>query len=143
MWAARVAKIGYRWKVGNGTKVRFWEDMWIGTSSLAIQYWELYCLINEHNKTIADLWDGENRKCALRRCVDRRLFDLWEEVLAIAASLELSSDEDEPVWQYSSAGVYSSQSLCAIINFRGVTPVYVPAVWKVPPEFIFLMVAVI
>jgi hypothetical protein len=46
MWVANVAKLGYRWKVGNGSKVRFWEDMWIGTSSLAIQYWDLYCLIN-------------------------------------------------------------------------------------------------
>jgi hypothetical protein len=48
LWAARVAKLGYRWKVGRGDKVRFWKDLWIGTSSLAIQYWELYCLVNEH-----------------------------------------------------------------------------------------------
>jgi hypothetical protein len=97
MWAARVAKLGYRWKVDNGSKVRFWEDLWIGTSSLAIQYWELYCLINEHNKTIAELWDGENLMCTFRRCVDRRLFDLWEEVLSITTSLELTTEEDELV----------------------------------------------
>jgi hypothetical protein len=38
MWAASVVKMGYRWKVRDGSKVRFWEDMWIGSSSLAIQY---------------------------------------------------------------------------------------------------------
>jgi hypothetical protein len=26
MLAARAAKIGYQWKVGNGRKIKFWED---------------------------------------------------------------------------------------------------------------------
>jgi hypothetical protein len=110
--------------------------VWIGTSSLAIQYWKLYCLINEHNRTIAKLWDGENLMCTFRRCVDRRIFDLSEEALSIAASLELTTEEYEPVWQYNSSGLYSSQSLYAIIIFRGVTIIYVSAVWKlmVPPR---------
>jgi len=40
------------------------------------------------------------------------------------------------VWQYESNGIYSTQSLYAVINFRGVQPVFVPAVWniKVPPK---------
>jgi hypothetical protein len=36
------------------------------------------------------------------------------------------------VCHYQSSSVYSSQSLYAIINFRGVTPVFVPAVWSLP-----------
>jgi hypothetical protein len=67
--------------------------------------------------------------------VDIRLFNLWEDVLGLASSLEISSEEDEPMWQYNSSGVYSSQSLYRVINFRGVLPVYIPAVWKLmlPP----------
>ena len=42
MIAAAVAKMGYRWHIGNGKKCKFWEDNWLGTSSLAIQYWEIY-----------------------------------------------------------------------------------------------------
>lgn len=45
------------------------------------------------------------------------------------------------VWQYESSGQYSSSSLYAIINFRGVTLVFLPAVWKlvIPPRIhIFL-----
>jgi hypothetical protein len=45
--AARVAKMWYRWKVGNGKKVRFWKDVWLGSSNLAIQYWEIYSTVNE------------------------------------------------------------------------------------------------
>jgi len=47
MWAAQAAKMGYRWKVGNGRKLRLWEDNWLGSSSLAIQFWPLYRIFNE------------------------------------------------------------------------------------------------
>jgi hypothetical protein len=50
-----VTKLGYRWRVGKGNNVRFWEDLWVGNSSLAILYWKLYCIVNEQNKSIADL----------------------------------------------------------------------------------------
>jgi hypothetical protein len=26
LWAERAAKMGFRWKVGNGRKIKFWED---------------------------------------------------------------------------------------------------------------------
>jgi hypothetical protein len=35
LWVARAAKFGFRWKLGNGANVRFWEDVWLGNSSLA------------------------------------------------------------------------------------------------------------
>lgn len=55
MWAAKAAKMGYRWKIGDGRKIKFWEDNWLGSSSLEIQFWPLYVVVNEKNKTIADL----------------------------------------------------------------------------------------
>src|SRR6185312_11185234 len=38
MWAAKAAKLGFRWKIGDGKKVKFWEDNWLGNSSLAIHF---------------------------------------------------------------------------------------------------------
>jgi hypothetical protein len=74
MWSIQASKMGYIWKIGNGRKVCFGEDNWLGSSSLAIQYWELHRIVNEKSKTIAKLWDGVNLKCTLRRLVDGRLF---------------------------------------------------------------------
>ena len=70
------AKMGYRWHIGNGKKCKFWEDNWLGTSSLAIQYCKIYVLINEKDATVASLWDGIDLKCIFRRCVDGRLYNL-------------------------------------------------------------------
>jgi hypothetical protein len=47
MWVAQAAKMGYRWHVGDGKSVRFWEDQWFGSCSFAIQYWDLYVIVNE------------------------------------------------------------------------------------------------
>ena len=66
LWAAKAAKMGYQWKVGNGRKTKFWEDHWFGSCSLSIQFWELYSIANEHNKTIAKVWDGTNLKISFR-----------------------------------------------------------------------------
>jgi hypothetical protein len=60
--------------------VKFWEDNWLGSSNLAIQFWEIYVFVNEKSKTLHELWDGMNLKCALRRCVDERLMNMWLEV---------------------------------------------------------------
>jgi hypothetical protein len=61
---------------------------------------------------------------------------MWDEVISIASTLVLSNEEDELIWQHTSSGLYSSQSLYSIINFRGITPVYLPTVWDlvVPPR---------
>lgn len=59
--------MGYKWKVGNGRLVRFWEDIWHGNAPLATQFWDLYFLVQEKNKTITELWDGDDLKCTFRR----------------------------------------------------------------------------
>jgi hypothetical protein len=78
--------MGFIWKVGNGCNVRFWEDVWLEFSSLVIQYWENYSIVNEQNKTISEIWDGTNLKCTFMRCIDARLYNLWEELVSIASS---------------------------------------------------------
>jgi hypothetical protein len=52
--------------------------------------------MNKH-KYVVDLWDGVDLKCTFRRCVDVRLFNMWEEVVNIASTVIFSADEDEPI----------------------------------------------
>lgn len=91
-------------------------------------------IVNEKNKTVKELWDGQNLKCTFTRIVDDALMLQWEEVFQLASTIRFTESDDEIIWSFSSNGVYS-QSLYRIINFMGVTPVHVPAVWalKIPP----------
>jgi hypothetical protein len=47
MWVVQAAKMGYKWEIGNVKRIQFWEDNWVGNSSLATQYWNLYKFVNE------------------------------------------------------------------------------------------------
>lgn len=60
---------------------------WLGTSSLAIEFWELYVIVQEKSKTAYDLWDGTSLKCTFRRYVADRLMNMWLEVVQIASTL--------------------------------------------------------
>jgi len=44
LWAIKAAKMGIRWTIGNGHKIRFWKDIWFINSSLATQFWPLYII---------------------------------------------------------------------------------------------------
>jgi hypothetical protein len=54
--------------------------------------------------SVAELWDGESLKCTFHRCVDRRLFLMWEELVSLVSTIEFSEEEDTLVWQYQSSG---------------------------------------
>jgi hypothetical protein len=60
----------------------------------------------------------------------------WREILVIANSISYTDEDDRLIWKYEINGIYSSKSLYAIVNFRGVQPIYLPAVWKlkIPPR---------
>jgi len=106
-----------------------------------VQYWPLYVINNEKGITIERAWDGVNLKLTFRRAIPERLMLLWEELLQIASTIEFSDNDDDIIWQYDSKGKYSVKSLYSVVSFRGVTPVHVPAVWKliIPPRIhIFL-----
>ena len=124
LWAKQAAQVGFRWSVGDGRRIRFWEDHWFGNSSLAIQFWPLYVLINEQGKTIAEAWDGETLKFSFRRTVSPLLMEMWSDILSIAEDISFSNEPDSVVWKFTSNGVYSVQSLYAVVSFRGVKPVY-------------------
>jgi hypothetical protein len=74
--------------------------------------------VNEHNKFVAELWNGVNLKCTFCICVERRLFDMWEELVNLVTTVEMSEEEDALIWQFQSNVVYSFRSLYSVINFR-------------------------
>lgn len=49
-----------------------WEDIWFVNAPLPTQFWGLYILVNEKNKTIADIWDGQTLKCIFKRISQMR-----------------------------------------------------------------------
>jgi hypothetical protein len=95
MWAAQAAKMGYKWHVGDGKSVRFWEDQWFGSCSLAMQYWDIYSIVNEKGCTIREAWDGENLNFTFRRTINMRGVRLWQELLQIVSDIAFTEEPDQ------------------------------------------------
>jgi hypothetical protein len=64
------------------------------------------------------------------------MMQTWCELVAIVEQMNLRDEPDCVVWVWNRSGAYSAHSFYAIINYRGVKPVYIPAIWKigVPPK---------
>jgi hypothetical protein len=46
-----------RFVLGNGTKIRFWDDVWCGDSPLRVAFPGLYDIAREKHAFVADLLD--------------------------------------------------------------------------------------
>jgi hypothetical protein len=127
--------------VGDGTKIKFWEDTWFGNSPLSVQFWDIYCVCYEPLATVSEVWDGSTLKLTFRRIFSDYLMEQWLELEQVASSISFSDDYDSLIWTYNTSGQYSTSSCYSIISFRGVTPVYIPAIWSLvilPRVHIFL-----
>jgi hypothetical protein len=109
----QVAHMGIKWVIGNGRKIKVWKDHWIGNTSLDIAYRPLYVI---QTKIV---WDGENLMLTLRRSMSSSTMNLWWELLSLMA---LSKEEDQILWNFTSSGKYTVQSLYDVINRRGGSP---------------------
>jgi hypothetical protein len=49
---------------------------------------------------------------------------MWYDLLAIMKDVTLGEDEDHIMWCFSSNGKYSVQTLYAVINHRGIVPMF-------------------
>jgi hypothetical protein len=105
MWASMAVAVGYRWRIGNGRSIKFWEDIWFGNSHLAVQFWDIYFVSNQQSQTVRDLWDGQQIRGTFRRTFTDEMMVQWQELLVIASTINFSEDEDQPIWQYETNGI--------------------------------------
>lgn len=71
--------------VGHGKNIRFWEDLWFGSSPLAMQYWELYCICRDQQ-----IWDDQTHKLSFRRNFDDNTMNAWLELTEIAKGISFT-----------------------------------------------------
>jgi hypothetical protein len=117
MWASRAVAVGYRWKIGNGKSIKFWEDIWFGNSPLAVQFWDIYFVSNQQTQIVSDIWDGQQIRGTFRRTFSEEMMIQWQELLVIANTISFSEDKDQLIWQYETNGVYSSSSMYSLVKF--------------------------
>jgi hypothetical protein len=116
----------WKWK-----KDKILERSVAGDFSLTIQFWEIYMIVNERSISLRDAWDGFNLRFTFTMTIDSRLMNTWLELKQIVSLVDLVEEDDNIIWQYNFSGRFSVQSLYAVVNDRGVKPVYTPVMWNI------------
>jgi hypothetical protein len=90
---------------------------------------------------VAEVCVNEEIRLTFRRVFSADMMNRWEDLKSVVEQVVLNDDFDALVCGYESSGIYSSKSCYAIISYRGVTPVFIPSIWKVgvPPRIHLFM----
>ncbi|RVW26139.1 putative mitochondrial protein [Vitis vinifera] len=90
-------------KVGKGTKIRFWKDPWCGDVELARRFPQLFNVAAQRSATVGDIWDQNSGQGGWNLRFFRGFND-WElnmvdELLQILRSQRITLEEDLALWK--------------------------------------------
>jgi hypothetical protein len=96
-----------------------------------VQFWNLYSICNEKSKKLSEVWiDGELR-LTFRRTFSSEMMLVWHDLCAIVEDIRFGNEPDTLIWCYTKTGTYTTQSFYVIINYKGITPLYILVVWSI------------
>jgi hypothetical protein len=70
-----------KFSIGDGLKIRFWEDRWLGITTLREQYPPLYNIIHHKGDTIAKVMETSPPNVTFRRDLSRQRLIDWNVLL--------------------------------------------------------------
>jgi hypothetical protein len=107
-------------RIGNGNSTRFWKEVWLGELSLESRFLRLFGISTQQEALVGDMggWEGEVWEW---RLAWRRNFFVWEEalyddLLELLASFNMSRDDDTWVWKPGMQGVFSVKSTYVFLD---------------------------
>ncbi|RVX00219.1 putative ribonuclease H protein [Vitis vinifera] len=97
-------------KVGKGTKVRFWTDHWCGNAALSQTFPLLFELAAHRNATVNEVWDPSFGQGSWNISFSRDFND-WEvdlvgNLLYMLRDYKISSEEDSVLWKGGGCGIF-------------------------------------
>ena len=117
--------------VGNGKRIRFWEDLWWGNQTLCSQFADLYRVISVKNLTVSNVlgnslplsWNFNFR----RNLMDSEI-DLLQRLMSSLNSVLFSpSSSDSRAWSLSSSGLFSVKSFFLALSKVSNPILFLPA----------------
>lgn len=90
-WSSSLNELGYKWLLGNGKNILFWEDRWLEESLLADKFPRLYSLSRwkfYNVEIFLKLWKIDNAS-RWTRSLRSRESDQEEEVVDLVLRIEL------------------------------------------------------
>jgi hypothetical protein len=133
--------------VGNGARIRFWEDCWIDPTPLCLRFPRLYRLCFSQSALIQNRWERSSQYSGwgfdFRRNLNDREIEELSSLLSLLDDVSLNmGGEDRRAWSMDSKGIFSCKSFFEWLVNDESHPLFEHAnvVWKskVPNKIKFL-----
>ncbi|RVW26033.1 putative ribonuclease H protein [Vitis vinifera] len=127
-----------KFKVGKGTRIKFWSDQWCGNERLSHAFPQLYEMAVNKNATVNEMWDHSSGpggwNLRFHRDFNDWELDLIRGLLIMLRDFKPSSEEDGVLWKgggHGKYGVKDAYNRLVVINacdflYRGVWVNMVP-----------------
>ena len=134
-----------QFKVGKGTKIKFWTDHWCGNAALSQIFPQLFALAVHRNATVNELWDPSFGQggWSLRFFRD---FNAWEldligDLLNMLRDFRISSEGDSVFWKVGGSGIFGVKDAYNLLVAPNDFAFLKKCIWvdKVPTKAVFLL----
>lgn len=100
----QIGEINCSYKMGNGQSIRFWNDVWHGTCSLACAYFHLYQLCTNPNVSLQKVLRAQGHNIDFKRSLHGVLLSEWQELIKIITLQKRQNTTDCSSWNWESKG---------------------------------------
>jgi hypothetical protein len=101
---------GY-FKVGDGTSVRFWEDIWLGDIPLSLRYPSLYNIVQHKNVLVSTVLAQTPLNITFRRSLNDHKYNEWLHLCQRLIVVDLNTEPDKFGWKLTETGLFTVKSM--------------------------------
>jgi hypothetical protein len=123
-------KLGARYSLGNGEKIQFWTDWWVGDGPLAQRFSRLFQISAEPNASVSQLWRNGAWNIHFRRSFGPSERENWVTLLGELSAFLPSAGQDSVSWALEPSGRFSTKSLYQKL-IQGATVAHAKDIWKI------------
>jgi hypothetical protein len=125
--------------IKDGSEIRFWEDKWLGNTTLREQYPALYSIVRQKGDTLAKVMESFPPTMTFRRALVGPRLAAWNELVHKLTSVQLSEGMDEFRWNATKNGSFTvgsmyrtlTQTSEPVLNFKPIWRMKIPLKTKV------------
>jgi hypothetical protein len=105
---------GIKHILGDGNKIRFWHEVWLGECTLRIKYGKLFNICHQQEWEVSRVLESGQINLTFRRNFDAPEWREWAELESELANIKLTAEEDSLKWALTSHGQFTVHSLYSL-----------------------------
>jgi hypothetical protein len=100
-----------KFDLGDGSQVRYWEDSWIRSRHLKPLFPALYNIVRRKGASVRTVLSMTLLNVAFRRSLVGVNLQVWHDVVAMVADVQLTNQRDHFVWGLHQKGLFLVKSM--------------------------------